>query len=53
MDENEAAALLPMLMLTMSEEQLEALIALIEERVVENLTRAIERIVLERDGSGA
>lgn len=30
---------------------LEALIALIEERVVENLARAIEQMVLERDFS--
>lgn len=31
--------------------ELEALIQLIEARVVENLTRAIERLAQERDGS--
>ncbi len=34
-------------------ENLEALIALIEARVVENLTRAMERIALERENGAA
>ena len=36
--------------LSMSDEQLEALIALVEARVVENLTHAIEQMLLERTG---
>lgn len=34
-------------------DQLEALIALVEARVVENLTRAIERIAAEREAQAA
>lgn len=44
MEQEQAAAL-------SDDEELEALIALIEERVVENLARAIEQMMLERDFS--
>jgi hypothetical protein len=38
---------------TDANEQLEALIALVEARVVENLTRAIERMAAEREAKAA
>lgn len=44
MEQEQAAAL-------SDDEELEALIALIEERVVENFARAIEQMMLERDFS--
>ena len=50
MDENQQAA---QSQVAMTPSEVEALIALVEERVIESLTRAIERIVQERSGSSA
>lgn len=50
MDENDE--MMPeRILLPEDDAALEALIALIEQRVVENLARAIEQMVLERDAS--
>jgi hypothetical protein len=49
MDENQEQGLEEKTVQGVEAIDLETLIALVEERVIENLTRAIERIVQERD----